>query len=241
LNRKTIIIFAKPAEPGEVKTRLTGLLTDEQAASLYRSFLADLAEMLAAYRDEGDGHIELVLGHTGSADHPSFAPFRDLGFSLQGQSGTDLGARMGGMISDRLDRGADQAVVIGSDSPTLQPRHLDRAFERLARADVVLGPSFDGGYYLVGMGHPHTPIFQEIDWSTPRVLDQTMRRADDAGLVYGLLEFWYDVDTPRDLHRLWYHLQHFRRTRDHPVAPETQERIATQLDDPKRIYDRDDQ
>jgi hypothetical protein len=241
LKPRTIIIFAKPAEPGRVKTRLTGLLTQEQAASLYRCFLVDLAEMLAAYRDEHDGQIELILGHTGSADHPSFAPFRDLGFTLQGQSGADLGARMGRMISDQLDRGGDQVVVIGSDSPTLQPHHLDDAFERLDRADVVLGPSFDGGYYLAGMGRPHTDIFEDIDWSTPRVLEQTMRRADDAGLVYGLLEFWYDVDTPRDLHRLWYHLQHYRRTRDHPVAPETRERIATQLDDPKRIYDRDDQ
>ena len=241
MSRDTLIIFAKPAEPGRVKTRLTGVLSEKQAASLYSAFLRDLAVMLSEYRARPTTDVELILAHSGPADHASFAAFRDRDFSLRAQRGPDLGARMGNMITERLNAGCDRAVVIGSDSPTLQHRHLDRAFQGLEESDVVLGPSFDGGYYLVGMDAPHTGIFADIEWSTPRVLDQTLQRAEQDGLVYGLEEFWYDVDTPRDLYRLWYHLQHFRRTKDHPVAPETYEQIATQLDDPKRIYDSDDQ
>ena len=241
MTERTLVIFAKPAEPGSVKTRLTERLSEEQAASLYTAFLTDLADMLATYRADSIEDVELILAHTGPSDHPSFAPFHDHGFSPRRQVGADLGERMDAMISEALCDGAQQVIVIGSDSPTLQPAHLDRAFERLNTSDVVLGPSFDGGYYLVGMEEAHPEVFQEINWSTSRVLDQTMRRADDAGLVYALLEFWYDVDTPRDLDRLWQHLHHFRRTRDRPVAPETYEQIATQLDHPKHIYDRDDQ
>ena len=114
---------------------------------------------------------------------------------------------MARLMRGRLEAGAERVVLLGSDSPTLPLGVIGRALDRLvAGVDVVLGPSFDGGYYLVGARARCDGIFEGIDWSTPRVLGQTLKRCEALGLGVELLEFWYDVDEAQDLRLLRTHL-----------------------------------
>ena len=92
--------------------------------------------------------------------------------------------------------------MIGSDVPTLPSAVLGAALERLAGADLVLGPSEDGGYYLIGLREPRAALFADMAWSTEIVFEETMRRASALGLDVGLLPAWFDVDTAADLERL---------------------------------------
>ncbi|HLF47828.1 MAG TPA: TIGR04282 family arsenosugar biosynthesis glycosyltransferase [Methylomirabilota bacterium] len=107
-------------------------------------------------------------------------------------------------FAEFLGNGHAGAVAIDSDTPTLPTEHLAEAVARLRRgdADLVLGPSEDGGYYLIGLRAPHPELFDGIRWSTPEVMPETLRRAEEKGLRVALLPTWYDVDTPTDLARL---------------------------------------
>ena len=123
-------------------------------------------------------------------------------FALVAQRGDDLGARLSHAFEDLLADGAPGAIVIGSDVPTLPSAVLGAALERLAGADLVLGPSEDGGYYLIGLREPRAALFADMAWSTAVVFEETMRRASALGLDVGLLPAWFDVDTAADLERL---------------------------------------
>ena len=124
-----------------------------------------------------------------------------------------IAALLGAGQVEAFAQGVEQLLIIGSDSPTLAARHFEAAFDALdAGADVVIGPSFDGGYYLIGFRAAHTGVFQDIDWSTREVLGQTLARANQEELDVALLEFWYDVDELEDLLLLRTHLrQHLAR------------------------------
>ena len=123
-------------------------------------------------------------------------------FALVAQRGDDLGARLAHAFEDLLADGAPWAIVIGSDVPTLPSAVLAAAVERVAGADLVLGPSEDGGYYLIGLREPRAALFADMAWSTEVVFEETMRRARALGLAIGLLPAWFDVDTAADLERL---------------------------------------
>ena len=106
------------------------------------------------------------------------------------------------MLSRLLATGYSPAIALNSDGPTLAFQNLLCALERLRDADVVLGPSEDGGYYLIGLKKAQPGLFQGIDWSTKRVTVQTLARAEDLGLAVAMLPQWYDVDAAADLWRL---------------------------------------
>ena len=101
-----------------------------------------------------------------------------------------------------LASGSPAAFAINSDGPTLPLVYLEGAYGQLMQADVVLGPSEDGGYYLIGLKRPHPGLFRDVDWSTERVTVQTLERAESIGLTVAQLPPWYDVDTAADLGRL---------------------------------------
>ena len=122
----------------------------------------------------------------------------------------DLGARMREALVQQLDAGASAAVLIGTDIPSLPAYHITQAFDLLRTKDVVLGPSTDGGYYLVGVSRSTPEIFEDVEWSTPSVLSQTIDRVERAGRTLGLVSPWFDVDTPEDLDFL---LAHARATK----------------------------
>ena len=191
-------IFAKAPAPGAVKTRLCPPLTPRQAAALGRCFLRD--------------RIAQVRGLAGATPVMAYAPAseRDVferlapDFELRPQDGHDLGERMRSALSALLHAGHRAAMAIGTDTPTLPTAWLQRAVDLAASGDVevVLGPSEDGGYYLVGVRDDYPTLFDDVPWSTPAVLDVTLHRAGEARLRTALLPTWFDVDTPDDLVRI---------------------------------------
>ena len=195
--------MAKAPEAGQVKTRLCPPLSLEEAAQLYRCFLMDkiaqvrgvtAAEPVLAYAPEGAAGIFEVL-----------AP----GFRLLPQRGGDLASRLVSVLEHLFAAGFGGAILIDSDTPTLPSGLLERAVTHVASRehDLVLGPSADGGYYLIGLGRIHRVLFDDMPWSTPTVLEETLRRARDLGLTAARLEPWYDVDTGADLDRLMSELE----------------------------------
>lgn len=191
-----LIVFAKPPEPGAVKTRLTGLLTAEEAAALYTAFLQDA---LHQYTVLG-GAVRLYLAPSEAVLPPGLVP-PDV--SVHRQQGDGLGARMQHAFVETFAAGHPRAVVIGTDHPTLPSAFIQQAFEALAEPlAVCLGPSDDGGYYLLGMNDFFPQLFEGMAYSHSAVFEQTLERAAAAGARLTVLPPWYDVDTPEALHRL---------------------------------------
>ena len=193
-----LAVMAKAPRVGTVKTRLCPPLRAVEAAELARCFLLDAVERAA-----------LVVGV-----HPmvAYAPvearddFEALtpGLALIAQRGRDLGERQGGLVEDILALGHDAALLIGTDSPTLPPETIDEAVSLVMapEIDVVVGPTGDGGYYLIGVRTPCPALFEGMPWSTSTVLSLTLDRARNLGLRAVCLPTWYDVDTGADLARL---------------------------------------
>jgi rSAM/selenodomain-associated transferase 1 len=193
-----LALMAKAPRPGEVKTRLAPALGPDGAADLYRCFLLDLVDRLRAVA----GATPVVAYAPADAG----ALFRRLapGLALLPQRGGDLGARLSNLFDDLFAAGHGAALAMGSDLPTLPGAILADAVARVRdpAVDLVLGPSEDGGYYLVGMRERRPSLFEGVAWSTDRALAETRARADGAGLRTALLPRWFDVDGPADLDRL---------------------------------------
>ncbi|MEP0545310.1 MAG: TIGR04282 family arsenosugar biosynthesis glycosyltransferase [Rhodothermales bacterium] len=191
-----LIVFAKVPEPGTVKTRLTSLLTEAEAARLYDAFLRDA---LDAYRGLGVA-VRLYLGPSIHAAPEGLVPG---GVSLHAQRGDGLGERMLNAFVETFVAGHDRAVVIGTDHPTLPLAFVAQAFEELASPfATVIGPSDDGGYYLLGMNEVYPQLFEGMDYSHPDVFADTLQRAHTTPAAISILPTWYDVDTPAALERL---------------------------------------
>ena len=188
-------VFAKYWEPGAVKTRLGASIGDQAAARVYREFLRTL---LHRFSSAGDRRELVFAPSSRRADFQTFAP----GWPLADQGEGDLGQRMARFFQRAFDQQSSRVVLIGSDSPTLPHSILNDAFAKLREHPVVLGPSEDGGYYLVGARGDIPPIFDNIDWSTPDVWSQTIRRLERFGVEHARLSTWYDVDSRPDLYRL---------------------------------------
>ena len=194
-----LVIMAKVPLPGTVKTRLVPPLTAEQAAELYRALLVDQFEQLrhvsgaARYVFYAPADAEEILRELGGSD-----------YAYRAQSDGDLGARMEHACADLWRMGHRNIVLIGSDLPALPLQILNDAFTRLARkeAQVVLGPSADGGYYLIGMNQAAPEIFDNMTWSHDRVLADTTARLDRLGISYSMLPCWFDLDVAEDFQRL---------------------------------------
>jgi rSAM/selenodomain-associated transferase 1 len=193
-------VAAKAPQPGQVKTRLQRLLSEDDATELYRCFLRDT---VALTRDLPE--TDVIISYTPAGSEPLFRELASNGNRLLLQRGNTFGERLFNALDDLLQCGYEQVVIMDADSPTLPARFLREAFERLSRPGdrVVLGPTTDGGYYLIGIKNPHRSLFERITWSSDRVLAETVARAAELALEVSLLPEWFDVDTDTDLERLW--------------------------------------
>lgn len=205
----SLIVFVKNPIPRSVKTRLQTRYAPDQVAALYTAFVRDVlarAESIDVDRrviafDPPDAESEVrALFGGGMKALWEYVP----------QVQDDLGGRMREALVQELDAGASAAVLIGTDIPSLPADHITQAFDLLSAKDVVLGPSIDGGYYLVGVSKPIPEIFEDVAWSTPGVLAQTIDRVQCTGNTLGLVPPWFDVDTPDELDFL---LAHARATK----------------------------
>jgi rSAM/selenodomain-associated transferase 1 len=189
---RLVLLFTKPARPGKVKTRLVGPLSAVEAARLHEAFLGDILERLQG----GSFDLQVAWAVSPAEDLPSGPP------PALRQVGSDLGERLFEGLSAAAGR-ATCVAAIGSDHPSLSRDHLERAFDLLEtrRADVVLGPAHDGGYYLIAARREVVceHLFRDIPWSTSAVLSETIARCADLDVRVQLLEELTDVDRPADL------------------------------------------
>ncbi len=205
--KTVIVMFAKAPVPGAVKTRLGASIGDDWSARFHRAFLADLTDTIS------QTGFDCVLCYAGDREHPGFAPCSSAGFSFLEQPAGDLGTRLT-TITQNMFKTYDRVIIIGSDSPTLGLQHFLQTDELLSTHDVVIGPSFDGGYYLIGLNQDGFSkeqgfqIFEDINWSSEEVLKQTLDSCLREHQRCELLGFWYDVDTVIDLNFLRTHLRH---------------------------------
>jgi rSAM/selenodomain-associated transferase 1 len=190
MNKNALIIFAKNLVYGKVKTRLAASIGNDAAFSIYKALLnytrsvADLinADKIVFYSDK--------IEHNDEWDND---------YSKAIQHGKDLGERMKNAFKSSFKNDYNKAVVIGSDCPSLTEQIIEDAFEMLNEKDVVIGPAYDGGYYLLGIKKLHPHLFENIHWSTPYVLDETISVCNKNNLDYFLLPALHDIDEEKDL------------------------------------------
>ncbi len=196
-----LVLMAKIPFAGAVKTRLTPPLSPEEAATLSMCFLRDMTTNMASLN--GDGKSGVVLYTPADAETLLLRVLPNT-FRLLAQRGETLGDRLINGAAELLDEEFDSVCLINSDSPTLPKEVLTTAASLLAQDGdrVVLGPSQDGGYYLIGLKRPHSNLFERIAWSTADVLSHTIERAAEIDLPVDLLPVWYDVDDAATLRLL---------------------------------------
>jgi len=194
--------MTKAPRAGEVKTRLIPPLTPAEAAEINKCFLRDLAASISrACRESSARGAAVYTPISASECYEGILP---ADFLLLPQRGDYFGERLSFATEDLFDAGFASVCLINSDSPTVPAACFIQAANALAkqRDRIAIGPSDDGGYYLIGMQQIHRRMFEEIDWSTDRVLDQTMERAAEIAVNVKLLPKSYDVDDAAGLRRL---------------------------------------
>ena len=213
--KRCLVVVAKQPVAGQVKTRIAAALGAGQAAALYHCALEDTLDLLAGYGAARPAISYAPPDDEARAFFAALAP----GFVLIPQHGDDFGARLLSAFQGLEARGMRRVVLIGTDNPSLPAGYIDQAFAALddPGVDAVLGPTSDGGYYLIGMRRPHPALFERIRWSTEVVAAETRERAAEAGIRLVDIASWYDLDTVDDLRVL---LEDVRRTGDNR-APRT--------------------
>lgn len=195
-------LFAKFWQPTRVKTRLAEKIGANAASQIYYEFL----EFLLRQHRATANRRTVVFSPGGRLSEFSRLCGRD--WELSPQSSGDLGNRMKTFFQHAFEQNrSSKVIVIGSDCPLLDQSRILHAAECLDRNPVVIGPSPDGGYYLIGMNKPYLEIFENVAWSTPQVLPQTLGILDREQIGYDLLPEMYDVDDYYDLEMLMSELQ----------------------------------
>lgn len=190
--KQAVICFTRVPKPGHTKTRLLPVLKPEQCAGLHWAFLRDLANVY----QQMDTH--LFVAYTPDADWEQLkSVFPHAGYIPQ--KGKDLGEKMYRCLRKVLDLGYESVLLTGSDLPQMTARHLESGFAVLEENDIAIGPTSDGGYYLIGMKKPCREIFRISGYGSSCVLEKTVAAAKDAGLTVGYALSCDDVDTPEDL------------------------------------------
>ena len=189
-----IAVMAKASARGQAKTRLAPPLTLDEAAEFNTAFLRDIADNLLAAGSQAPIKGLMAFGPPGSEDFFTAIMPREIG--LMECWFPDFGACLSTPCPRSSREGYASGVVLNADSPTLPAAYLAEAAQLLARPGdrAVLGPSSDGGYYLLGLKEPHRRLFEDIAWSTERVAEQTIERAHEIGLPIHALPTWYDID-----------------------------------------------
>lgn len=193
-----LVLMARMPLPGKVKTRLMPLLTSDEVCELYRAMLLDTVEKCLVLEE-----FDLWVAFTPDNERGWFEKNIDSSIGLMAQRGEALGDRMHNIIEDRYVGGAEAVLVMGTDLPTLPMEHIRRAGHFLRNGtEVVLGPSEDGGYYLIGLCEPEPRLFEGIEWGSELVLEQTLYQLEAVGKLVGKIPSWFDVDEPQDVNRL---------------------------------------
>ncbi len=189
--------MAKVPNAGAVKTRMQPFLTETESEELSTAFLLDAAQKTSII------DCETIIAFSPIDEEAKLKRILKYQHIFVGQEGKDLGERMFNAFEFAFKRGAEAAVMFGTDSPTFPSEFINRAFEFLEKgADVVLGETEDGGFYFIGFREHAREIFGNVEWSTKDTFHQTLSNIKSRKLKLEMLPRWYDVDIPIDLDRL---------------------------------------
>jgi len=195
MNDRALLIFVRRPEAGKVKTRIARRAGEAAALWIYY-------QLLRHTRRVADGvHADRYVFYADTP--PAQDVWQETLYCKRQQVEGTLGMRMLAAFQEVFALGYRRAVIIGSDCHTLTPEHIHEAFIRLEACDVVIGPARDGGYYLLGLNRLIPPLFEGIEWSTSRVLDQTLQRVRRQHLTAHLLDTLSDVDEWEDVPDDW--------------------------------------
>lgn len=188
---KVLLIFIKNPELGKVKTRLAKSIGDEKALQVYRELLKKTISVAEKTEARRQVWYSSFIDYEDEIDTQFFEKYL--------QSGSNLGERMKNSFRQVFEEGIGKAVIIGSDCPELNEWMIKNAFDGLNENDMVIGPSEDGGYYLLGMNRFFKTLFEDIEWSTESVLESTIQKAKINGLKVFQLPILNDIDNIEDL------------------------------------------
>lgn len=204
-HERCLILFARHPEEGKVKTRMVREGNGKLVANLYRCFIEDCLERMSK------GNYRFCVACDPPGKENAFTELFGGDILYTSQRGSDLGSRMYNAFAECFAEGLRSAVIIGSDIPDLPRGFIEEAFEALDGHDAVIGPSRDGGYYLIGFSKNSfcQSVFENMAWSTEGVFEETLQRLRQEEVSVHVLPAWRDVDTCEDLHVLM-------REYDHP-------------------------
>ncbi len=190
MSKTALIIFQKNEILGRVKTRLATSVGDENALKIYK--------ILINHTHSVSKEIETdrFVFYSDFIPEKGFASQRF--FKERLQKGKDLGERMRNAFETVFSEGYNHVIIIGTDCVDLMPNHIQKAFSKLDQNDAVLGPAYDGGYYLLGLKKLIPEIFEEIDWSTDQVLNQTLTKLQELNYSIGIIDTLSDIDNIAD-------------------------------------------
>jgi glycosyltransferase A (GT-A) superfamily protein (DUF2064 family) len=218
-NKSALGIFFRIPAPCKVKKRLAAEIGEKEAHNAYEHMLHETiksvsrlhgidlygfyeGEIMSLNLFSSSGNPPLPLEKGGKGGFEKGGDFELIEkLPLFSQKGVDLGKRMCNAIKWLFHKGYEKVSLVGADSPDLPLSYVTEAFEKLDAYDIVIGPSEDGGYYLIGMSKPHEVIFEGIQWGHETVLRDSICRAKAAGVSYFLLPQWYDIDDLDGLNR----------------------------------------
>jgi rSAM/selenodomain-associated transferase 1 len=203
-NNDGILFFIKYPEQGKVKSRLIPKLNTDFILRLYQSFVEDTLHTLKATP------FDIIICYHPKEKHAAFKRWLGSSYHYHSQHGNNLGERISDSYTYWFNQGYTNLIVIGSDSPDIPASLLTNAFQQLTTHQAVIGPTRDGGYYLLGFTATgfNPGVFHNIPWSTPKVFTTTMEKLTDITRSIHILPPWRDVDTYDDLKDLYVRNQH---------------------------------
>ena len=220
LEQNALIIFARYPVLGKVKTRLASSFGKEFALGFYK----ECSKHLFIEIEQNQNEIFTPFLFCSEKDELNkMKGWAGSGFEYYYQEGNDLGERMENAFNKVFNLGAKKAIIIGTDVPDISNNLIDNSFLLLDEKDFVIGPSIDGGYYLLGMKNLNCDLFSGIEWSTETILDQTINRMTENNFSYTKLEHLHDIDDERSL-KLW--MKQHSKDYDNPVFKFVKEKLS---------------
>ena len=193
--RPVLLVFVKAPTPGRAKTRCVPFLTPDQATQLYGALVRDTLRVISELRQ-----MQPIITYAADERFPDLR-WLDTELPMMAQRGATLGDRLIRAFDEAFSHGAPSVLALGSDAPELSSGWLGQALEALRRHDLVVGPTRDGGYHLIGLTRPQPTLFRDMPWSQPQLLTATLAEAARLGLSVQRLAPIEDLDTPEDLKR----------------------------------------
>jgi hypothetical protein len=227
-----ICILAKAPKSGKVKAKLESCLGARQSAFLARALLLDTLSValkvprcqvsLAFWPADARRDFSNLLHLFKNEEKNARIKAKTDSIFIMPQTGCSPGELVGSAARQLFENGCRKALLVCSDNPRLEPVVLMASFELLKHANVILGPTFDGSFYLIGMDSYYLGLFDEIEWTPGRIYRNLLERINRAKLKWLELEISYDVDTPQDLEQLYYDIDNLRLAGKNDICRHTE-------------------